>query len=127
MISIALPDALFLCAQANEKDSDQDIFEMGKKLAEEVHQYIRESCPGSQLGRLTFVAHSLGGLIVRAALPLLEKYADKMHGFLTLCSPHLGFMYKASKLVSTGMWFLKSWKKSIALNQMSMTDTKNLE
>ena len=47
VISIALPDALFLCAQANEKDSDLDIFEMGKKLAEEVHQYIRESCPGS--------------------------------------------------------------------------------
>ena len=25
-ISIALPDALFLCAQANEHDTDMDIF-----------------------------------------------------------------------------------------------------
>ena len=47
VISVALPDALFMCASANERDTDQDIFEMGKKLAEEVHQYIRESCPGS--------------------------------------------------------------------------------
>ena len=47
VISIALPDALFLCSQANERDTDQDIFEMGKRLSEEVHQYIRESCPGS--------------------------------------------------------------------------------
>ena len=100
---------------------------MGQRLAEEVHQYIRESCPGSQLGRLTFIGHSLGGLIIRAALPLLEKYKEKFHGFLTLCSPHLGFMYKASKVVGTGMWFLKTWKKSIVLNQLSMTDTKDIE
>jgi len=74
IISIALPDALFMCAQSNERETDLDIFEMGKRLAEEVHQYIRESCPGSQLGRLTFIGHSLGGLIIRAALPYLEKY-----------------------------------------------------
>lgn len=37
IISIAMPDALFLCAQANERDTDIDIFEMGKRLAEEVH------------------------------------------------------------------------------------------
>jgi hypothetical protein len=37
VISIALPDALFLCAQANEHDTDMDIFQMGQKLAEEVH------------------------------------------------------------------------------------------
>jgi hypothetical protein len=47
VISVAMPDALFMCASSNERDTDQDIFEMGKKLAEEVHQYIRESCPGS--------------------------------------------------------------------------------
>lgn len=127
IISIAMPDALFLCAQSNERDTDQDIFEMGKRLAEEVHQYVRESCPGSQLGRLTFIGHSLGGLIIRAALPLLEKYQDKFHGFLTLCSPHLGYMYKSSKLFTTGMWVLKSWKKSIVLNQLSMTDNKNID
>ena len=64
---------------------------------------------------------------MRAALPLLEKYADKMHGYLSLCSPHVGFMYKTSKLVSTGVWFLKSWKKSIVLNQLSISDSKNIE
>jgi predicted alpha/beta hydrolase family esterase len=104
-----------------------DIFQMGERLAEEVHQYIRESCPGSQLGRLTFIGHSLGGLIIRAALPRLEKYKEKFHGFLTLCSPHLGYMYKAGKLFSTGMWVLKSWKKSVVLNQLSMTDSKEAE
>ena len=46
---------------------------MGYKLAQEIHTYVRESCPGSNLGRLTFIGHSLGGLIIRAALPYLEK------------------------------------------------------
>ena len=96
-------------------------------MAEEVHQYIRESCPGSQLGRLTFIGHSLGGLIIRAALPLLDKYKDKMYGYMSLCSPHLGYMYKSSKLFTTGMWVLKAWKKSVVLNQLSMTDSKNIE
>ena len=100
---------------------------MGTRLANEVHQYIRENCPGNQLSRLSFVGYSMGGLIVRAALPHLEKYQDKMHGFLSLCAPHLGYMYKTSKLFSTGMWFLSKWKGSLAMNQLQMDDTKSKE
>lgn len=127
VISIALPDALFLCSESNEKDSDQGIFEMGYKLSEEVHGYIRENCPGKQLGRLTFIGHSLGGLIIRAAMPYLEKYKEKMHGLLTLCSPHLGCMYHQSKLFSTGMWVLKNWKKSSVLDQLTMSESDTIE
>jgi alpha-beta hydrolase superfamily lysophospholipase len=84
---------------------------MGLKLANEVDQYIKESCPGAQLGRLTIIGYSLGGLIVRAALPHLEKYKSKMHGFLTLCSPHLGYMYNSSKITNMGIWFIQKLKK----------------
>ena len=100
---------------------------MGEKLAMEVIQYIRESCPGSSLGRLSFIAHSLGGLITRAALPHLEAYKDKFHGLMTLCSPHLGFMYKTGKLVGIGVAAIKYFKKSIVLNQLTMVDSKNIE
>ena len=80
-----------------------------------------------QLSRLSFIGHSLGGLIIRAALPYLDKFKDKMHGLLTLCSPHLGYMYKSGKLFGAGMWFLKKWKKSTCLTQLSMSDSKNLQ
>ena len=69
----------------------------------------------------------MGGVILRAALPHLEKYKDKMHGLLTMCSPHLGYMYKTGKLVSAGLWFMKAWKKTPALNQLTMSDHKNIE
>ena len=100
---------------------------MGQRLAQEIDQYIRENCPGSQLGRLSLIGYSMGGLITRAAMPHLEKYKHKMHGFMTIGSPHLGYMYKTGKLFSTGMWFIKNWKKSVALNQLSMSDAKNIE
>ena len=36
----------------------------------------------------------MGGIIVRAALPHLEKFKDKMYSFITLSSPHLGKHFK---------------------------------
>ena len=101
--------------------------DMGYKLAQEVHQYIRENCPGNQLSRLTFIGHSMGGLIIRAALPYLDKFKDKMHGYISLCSPHLGYMYKTSKLFSTGMWILNKWKKSTSITQLRMADARSTE
>jgi hypothetical protein len=50
-----------------------------------------------------------------------------MHGFLTLCTPHLGYMYKSSKLFNAGMWVMKKWRKSQSLSQLSMSDNKDLE
>lgn len=100
---------------------------MGYKLSQELHQYIRESCPGSNLARITFIGHSLGGLIIRAALPYLDKYKSKMHGFLTLCTPHLGYMYKSGKMINAGLWVLKKWRKSKCLGQLTMSDSKDLE
>lgn len=94
---------------------------MGKLLSEEIHDYIDENCPGSQLGRISFIGHSLGGLIIRAALPYLDKLKVKMHGFLTLCSPHLGCTYN-NKLLSFGIQVLKNLKKSQVLDQLTMAD-----
>ena len=64
---------------------------------------------------------------MRAALPYLDKLKDKFHGFVSLCSPHLGYMYKTSKLFSTGMWLMNKWKKSQSLTQLRMADGRNLE
>ena len=50
-----------------------------------------------------------------------------MHGYLSLGSPHLGYMYNTNSLVNAGMWVLKRWRNSQCLQQLSMTDhaTKN--
>mmetsp|Transcript_1865 Transcript_1865/g.1297 ORF Transcript_1865/g.1297 Transcript_1865/m.1297 type:complete len:122 (+) Transcript_1865:149-514(+) len=114
-LSLLHPEALFLCSCSNEDSTEGDISEMGVRLAQEIANFISEWCPGSSLGRISFIGHSLGGLIVRAALPYLEEYSDRMHAYVTLSTPHLGYMYNASRIIDAGIWFLKKWRKSTCL------------
>jgi alpha-beta hydrolase superfamily lysophospholipase len=82
----------------------------------------------SYLSRVSFIGHSLGGVIIRAALPhLIDDLKDKFYTFLSLSSPHMGYMYNSNKLFDAGMWFLKKWRKSKCLVQLSMSDSKNIE
>lgn len=64
--------------------------------------------PGGQ-GRLSFIGHSAGAVIVRVALtsPSLAPALGRLHMFVSLGSPHLGTVYGASGIVRTGMWAMK--------------------
>lgn len=123
-LALLYPDSMFLSSTCNEDNTEGDINDMGIRLAQEVVNYICDWCPGSALGRLSFVAHSLGGLIVRAAMPLLTEYSAKMYTFLSFSTPHLGlgsFGVNFS-LFNTGFWMLKKWRNSTFLQQVSLTD-----
>jgi len=120
------PEAMFLCSLYNEESTEGDIEEMGKNLAKEITTFIADNCSGDNLGRVSLIGFSLGGVILRAALPYLQEYADKMHTFLSLSSPHLGFMYNPSKIIDAGIWILKRWKKSTSLQQLTMTDSPDI-
>lgn len=102
-INILFPDILILSSQANEgAKTDQDIMKMGENLATEVIDFVRDWTAKIPLGKLSFIGHSMGGLIIRAALPRLDCFKMQMHTILTLGSPHMGYMYNKSKLIDTG-------------------------
>lgn len=130
--SIALlhPQSLYLLSTANEHDTEAAIEIMGERLAEEVKTFVKEWRPGSSsepsLGRLSFIAHSAGGLIVRSALPLLSEYRRHMYTFMTFSTPHLGYIYPASSLFNAGLWIAKKLRKSLCLEQLSLTDDPNM-
>ena len=109
------PEVMFLLSVANEDQTEGDIPQMGVRLAEEINNHISHYCPGSSLSKISFLAHSMGGIICRAAFPYLEEHHSKMFNFITLGSPHMGYMFNTSTIIDTGMWFLKSWKKSLCL------------
>lgn len=124
---ILYPECLFLLSIANEGHTEGDIAEMGTALAHEIDDFIMKWCPGKQLSKISFIAHSLGGVIVRAALPLLkDKYQSLMFSFLSLGAPHLGYLHSKHSLINIGLWFLKTWRGSLCLSQLEMKDHKDL-
>ena len=46
---------------------------------------------------------------------------------MTLSSPHLGYTYSSSTIVNTGMWFMKTWRKSQCLSQLRLADKPSNE
>jgi hypothetical protein len=62
---------------------------MGKNLAQEVKSFLQNRTYLAE-SRISFLGFSMGGIIIRAALPHLTEFKDRMHTFITLSSPHLG-------------------------------------
>merc|ERR1712186_225713 len=93
-IALIYPKSIFLCSSANEDDTEGDVEHMGAHLAAEVRNFLTDWCPGppdTSLGRLSFVTHSVGGLIVRSALPHLSDFNTHMFTYISFSTPHLGY------------------------------------
>ncbi|CAG9331745.1 unnamed protein product [Blepharisma stoltei] len=124
-ISLVFPSTFLFSSTTNEENTDLSIAELGKKLADEVIAYMEEFATYRPIGKLSFIGHSLGGLIIRAALPHLSSYSSHMHLFLTLSCPHLGVMEGASNILKAGMWVLKKFKKCISFKELTFADNEN--
>ena len=107
-LMLRYPDGQYLCSIENENDTNGDISEMGTKLACEVVKFIKRYFSDIRtLDKIIFIGHSLGGIIIRTALPLLSEYKSKMHTLITFSSPHLGCYYPNSTIVNAGLWLLQ--------------------
>ena len=111
-------------SSSNEGRTEGDIDTMGMRLASEI-DYQLSKC--SQIPKICLMGHSMGGLIIRAALPRLEKYKKNFHSLVTLSSPHLGYTYSNSKLIDVGLWFLNNVKKCTSIKEMNMNDKEKPE
>ena len=124
-ISLAYPKAVFLESSINESKTEGDIREMGSRLSREVISYLTYSFPDKS-PKVSFIGHSMGGLIIRAALPFLDCLSDRFHLFLSLSTPHLGLMY-SSKILDAGIWLLKRMKKSKSIKQLCFEDYNKVQ
>ena len=124
-LGLYFPQVAVLLSTANEGLTDDDVMLMGQRLAEEVRSYLKTQGNVAYL-KVSFIGHSLGGLIVRAAVPLLQEYQYAMNVYMSLGTPHLGYVESGSTLVSTGLWFLQAWGQSLALKQLAGKDSSQL-
>jgi hypothetical protein len=97
---------------------------MGKNLRNELIDLFEEKYPefldpelDSSTVRISFIGHSMGGLMIRSALQEkeLECLHNKLFLFVSLAVPHLGNLFPDSQLVSTGMWALSKFKNCTSL------------
>ena len=124
-IAMVVPNALFLASANNSgKKSKDDIELMGHRLANEIMEYLEEeeNDEESNISRISFIGHSMGGVIIRAALPRLEKYKDRFYTYCSLSSPHLGYSFHKSQLITTGLWLMQKWTDCTSLKQLQMKD-----
>lgn len=123
------PNSIFLCSACNEGDKTYGcIEEMGKNLAEEIFDFFDdEEDVGESVTKISFIGHSMGGIIIRCALPHLGQYKKMMHGYCSLSSPHLGYASCKNKILNVGLWAFQKWKKPKSLAQLSMTDAVNIK
>lgn len=123
-ISKIIPHSIFLVSKSNEKMEKKRIGQMGEDLAKEIENFVADR---KIFNKISFIGHSLGGLIIRSALPHLKNLKRYFFSFVSLSSPHLGCGQNKSVLVNLGMTFLDKIKKDIVISQLQMTDHKNLE
>jgi len=77
------------------------------------------------ISRISFIGFSLGGLIIRAALPRLRSYRHLFHTYLSIATPHLGLKY-SQKLISTALSILNVVREVPALQEMRLADLREV-
>lgn len=120
LLQTYLPKAIFYRSEINEDHTNDNIEELGLRLAGEVRNFLDNYLHYSKL-EITFIGHSLGGLIARAAFPHLADFKSNFKTFVSLSCPHLGSI-SSKFLVNTGMRVLAQMKNNKSIRQMSLED-----
>lgn len=125
-LTLALPQVRFsfLMASSNQGDTFCDFNLMTDRLLEEVLEHVRDM--PTPPTKVSFIGHSLGGIIVRSLVtrPEFASLHPKLHLFVSICGPHLGTKYQ-NGIVSLGMWAVRKWYNSKSLLQLSLKDSPN--
>lgn len=103
-------------------DHEDPIEDKAKRMATEVEKHIQMNIDVSKLKRISSVAHSMGGIVVRAALKYLQIHREKFHAFISLTSPHLGTSANTSAVIEVGLRAFAAYKRSGCLKELILAD-----
>ncbi|WCJ24939.1 Protein FAM135B [Euphorbia peplus] len=129
------PTAEVLMSEANEDKTSGNFREMGLRLAQEVISFVKRKA--AKLSRsnslrdikLSFVGHSIGNVIIRSALAesIMEPFSRYLYTYISVSGPQLGYLYSSNSLFNSGMWFMKKFKGTQCIHQLTFTDEPNLK
>lgn len=121
-IAMTLPDAICLAAKSVRNPKSECILSMAKNLANEII-FIVKSRP--DIGHISFVAYTTGGLVARACLRFLEPFKRLMNTYLSLGTPHLGQSAVASLFDTSKLFFWSNLSSNKFEKQLQLKDADN--
>ena len=83
------------------ENTSKSLVILASRIAQEISQILHTlESKGQTTTHISFIAHSIGALVIRLALnnPLLSPFAGKFHLFLSLNAPHLGMVFARKSL-----------------------------
>ena len=133
-LQVLNPKIVCLMSKGNEGKTLDSLEGMGVRLAEEVAEFLAQFHDQSVrrrkvLSKLSFVGHSMGNLIIRAALTnaQLRPYLPLLWMYMSVSGPHLGYLYSKNRVFDGGLLVLKSWRNARVLHQLTFTDAPKIE
>ena len=97
------------------------------KASKEIRKHISEIKNDYEIEKITLIGYSMGGLVLRAALPYLSCYAEYFENFISIATPNLGYLNINNGLLTSGIWLVDMFAGSKILSEISLKDSKNIE
>ncbi|CAD8060480.1 unnamed protein product [Paramecium sonneborni] len=119
IIKTYYPKCFTLLSSCNQRQGEDSIRVMGHKLSIEIQAQIQLM---DGIDELSFICHSLGGVVARSALCSLSMHQTKMRFYVSLGSPHIGLFVKQKSLVKTGLWFMTTFSSSQSMAELQLQD-----
>ncbi|KAI8826933.1 putative serine esterase-domain-containing protein [Fimicolochytrium jonesii] len=121
-MGIPADEIMFLNSDSNEEDTFDDISMLADNLVKEIMDFVESNL--FRVGRLSFVCHSLGGLIARCAVekPAMAVFRDKLDTFTTFGTPHQGIDAVDNKVLGFVANAYRYLDRSPALDQLLLRD-----
>lgn len=110
-----------------EKNRKKGIIHLGEMIADEIMDEIEKVEEDAYPEKITLIGYSMGGLVLRAALPYLKKYKKRFHAFITLATPHIGYLSTENKLLTAGMWVAGTFNVNTTIAEIRMADSTKTE
>lgn len=109
-------------------NTNKSLHFLSKSVVQEMLAALRRfEESGCTITRISFLAHSIGGLVFRLAMndARLQPYWGLYHFFLSLNVPHLGILF-ASYGTDLGTRLMTLWSKSMQLDELSLRDHRDM-
>lgn len=116
-------DYIYLFSKSNQSNTFDHLITMGNNLAKEVVVYMAQ-VGYEKIAHISFVSHSLGGLITRVAIrhDLLQPFKSLFHTLVTLGTPHTSQALNKHVVMSSALSLYQTIYNADCIKQLYLLD-----